>query len=568
MAETPHFCLYSVNVEAHHTDDYHDSPFFSEVVEHYVNLEQANASARQCVLFGGLAQGFIAPAANISNGERDTFECGQDVDYLYHNRCTITETDVRYDKHGCIDYTAWIEDNDDDRCWRGQEMRPREVHAWVKRVYSFDAVKPMTPETLNNWNRFMPGWIQKPASISKKRKASEVLPTTTKRPCSDSLLLAQHPYVEGSSTTTTDLAVAVPAMPGAPLPRPSIIPVSVPTNTESQKRVTDLEQRLEQALQEKAKMRKEMKVIIAKNVDSRLQKERLKWEKEATANSVIALPSDPNPKVSLRMPLAHSMQMSSNNSKKVPTYPRKGDHGRVLRYSSLAPICASTVSKIAPRSSQDGDYPEPGRCNSMSRSEKKSAASSSTPPQQVASDGATSVYTDYQTSPPQLGAEPTAQIIPTQEETPSSNLTVTRASSNSNQNPAKRALQTVLSLLKDHEMEFKELLEDDDAGRGKELSEQLREIEIKTRDVTANMESLKEGQAQLERERENVEKCKKDYEALSKELRKGEDKLRVEKEAFEKQILLLKRREKDAYLGVHEALMKLRPVKTKVKREE
>ncbi|RPA81287.1 hypothetical protein BJ508DRAFT_376604 [Ascobolus immersus RN42] len=153
--------FYSVTIEAWHLDTDHN--YFASTVEHYANLEQANASARQCALFGGYKSNFVPSAGAIMDREYFTSKLYSDEEYTFVHNAKVTKARV---------LTSGIPLEAGSR----NPFRPRRVIGIVRKVELLDLSKPMTPNIARNWDRFMPDSIPK-ASILKTQGMGTAFPT-------------------------------------------------------------------------------------------------------------------------------------------------------------------------------------------------------------------------------------------------------------------------------------------------------------------------------------------------------------------------------------------------------
>ncbi|RPA75990.1 hypothetical protein BJ508DRAFT_365298 [Ascobolus immersus RN42] len=152
----PQAHFYIITIEAYNEGN--NNSYYTRTVEAYANLENANASARQCALFGGSNTFYIPSASQISQGERSTNMTSSDLGShrLPLSRSRVYKTDKTFDKFGCIRYTAWFYGADGlSRKATANADSNHKVIAHVQRISLTDRLKPITPEIAANRLRYM-----------------------------------------------------------------------------------------------------------------------------------------------------------------------------------------------------------------------------------------------------------------------------------------------------------------------------------------------------------------------------------------------------------------------------
>ncbi|RPA81293.1 hypothetical protein BJ508DRAFT_362086 [Ascobolus immersus RN42] len=148
----PRDYVYTVNIEVYKL--YPENPEKSfKAVETYANLEQANASARQCALFGHYLTNWIPGPKEIQRGECSTLASPKDTGrhWPHSKSWEITRTERAFDEMGCLSYTASFVDH--KKLHHNGE--PKKVRAFVKAVALMDSQKPITAETRRNRSKFL-----------------------------------------------------------------------------------------------------------------------------------------------------------------------------------------------------------------------------------------------------------------------------------------------------------------------------------------------------------------------------------------------------------------------------
>ncbi|RPA75992.1 hypothetical protein BJ508DRAFT_417808 [Ascobolus immersus RN42] len=151
--------LYTVTIEAHNTGE--TNPYYNKTAEVYSNLEQANASARQCALFGASYTGYLPTQSQIFWGELSTSKRKSDLGChrrMSNSRARVMSANATYDKNGCIRYSATFSRMDQLSKQTGSGSAgtaSRTVTAYVQKLQLMDTRKPMTAKVAENRSRFM-----------------------------------------------------------------------------------------------------------------------------------------------------------------------------------------------------------------------------------------------------------------------------------------------------------------------------------------------------------------------------------------------------------------------------
>ncbi|RPA81289.1 hypothetical protein BJ508DRAFT_362085 [Ascobolus immersus RN42] len=193
--------VYTVRLEAFHTDQSDDAaPFYTGVQGTFLTLEQANAFARQCVLFASRSDEFIPTSSAIAEGEKATAGICYDAEYAFCSRFRITRTETRYLDGGCIEYCAWFQAarNDSRHSTDRRPARPRQVIAHVRRNKLSSTTTTLTPETLANWTRYMPPGTARSGYL--KRKISEISTSPPKHAFVEPERDAKRQYIQEIET--------------------------------------------------------------------------------------------------------------------------------------------------------------------------------------------------------------------------------------------------------------------------------------------------------------------------------------------------------------------------------
>ncbi|RPA75989.1 hypothetical protein BJ508DRAFT_331587 [Ascobolus immersus RN42] len=171
-------CVYSVNIKAYNNCE--KDPYYThENAELYSNLEQANASARQCSLFGSGQTMYIPAADQITKGELSTTKSQTDTGKhrLPGSAVSASKVERSFDKYGCISYTAWFLRADRLSFSKGPggQYHGRYVTATVQRIPLMDSIKRITPPIAANRVQYMPEgtlpMATTPASTSEVRSS-------------------------------------------------------------------------------------------------------------------------------------------------------------------------------------------------------------------------------------------------------------------------------------------------------------------------------------------------------------------------------------------------------------
>ncbi|RPA75965.1 hypothetical protein BJ508DRAFT_338123 [Ascobolus immersus RN42] len=168
--ETP---IYIVTIDVHllapsSTDE---KTHWHRIQEVYSNLEQANASARQCALFGTFSDGFIPNERVIHTGEDISRRLRGDEEYVQFQRCKVKWVATAWDACGCLEYKVEFEGESEgapnlssgsiptaqQQKFGAQKklLGPRMVIAKVVQHIVMDTRKPLSPMTGYNRSRFM-----------------------------------------------------------------------------------------------------------------------------------------------------------------------------------------------------------------------------------------------------------------------------------------------------------------------------------------------------------------------------------------------------------------------------
>ncbi|RPA81291.1 hypothetical protein BJ508DRAFT_414931 [Ascobolus immersus RN42] len=179
--------FYVVSVDSFCGND--PQPNSSMNCELYSNLEQANASARQCALFGSKKRNFIPSPDQIANGEASTTKTGSDSGNHWFDRdCEITSTETSFDDDGCLQFTAVFKGD------RQLGWKQRRVVSYVQKMHLSDTAKPITDIIAANRSRYMPSSMP---PVHPKRKVSPLdlssLPQNPQKRIREDFSRSPHP---------------------------------------------------------------------------------------------------------------------------------------------------------------------------------------------------------------------------------------------------------------------------------------------------------------------------------------------------------------------------------------
>ncbi|RPA75991.1 hypothetical protein BJ508DRAFT_417807 [Ascobolus immersus RN42] len=158
-----HVLFYTVNIEAYNGNE--TTPYYTNNnAELYSNVEQANASARQCSLFGSSETYYIPTTAQIEKGEASATKWGEIGSHrLPQSKVRCNKVESTFDQHGCLRYTTWLYGCDRlSRKTSANSFADRRVTAYVKKIQLMDAVKPITPQIRKNKAKFLPEGLPTP----------------------------------------------------------------------------------------------------------------------------------------------------------------------------------------------------------------------------------------------------------------------------------------------------------------------------------------------------------------------------------------------------------------------